>query len=56
MIKLGVELKKERKEELVTLITTYDNKRALSEAISEIQEHLKTMTVELEAEYGPEKK
>jgi len=48
MIKLGVELKKERKEELVKLITTYDNKRALSEAISEIQEYLKTMTVELE--------
>lgn len=48
MIKLGVELKKERKEELVELITTYDNKRALSEAVSEIQENLKAIAAELE--------
>lgn len=48
MIKFGVELKKERNEELVKLITTYDNKKALLDAISEIQEHLKAMTVELE--------
>ncbi|RXA17836.1 phosphopantothenate/pantothenate synthetase [Methanosarcina sp. MSH10X1] len=48
MIKLGVELKKEKKEELVKLITTYDNKRALSEAISEIQEHLRAMAAEAE--------
>jgi len=32
----------------VKLITTYDNKKALSEAISEIQEHLKTMAAEVE--------
>lgn len=48
MIKFGVELKKERNEELVKLITTYDNKKTLVEAISEIQENLKAMTVELE--------
>ncbi|AKB50730.1 Phosphopantothenate synthetase, archaeal [Methanosarcina barkeri str. Wiesmoor] len=48
MIKFGVELKKERNEELVKLITTYDNKKVLIEAISEIQENLKAMTVELE--------
>jgi Uncharacterized protein conserved in archaea len=48
MIKFGVELKKERNEELVKLITTYDNKKTLVEAISEIQEYLKAMAVELE--------
>ncbi|AKB54905.1 MULTISPECIES: 4-phosphopantoate--beta-alanine ligase [Methanosarcina] len=48
MIKFGMELKKERNEELVKLITTYDNKKVLLDAISEIQEHLKAMTVELE--------
>lgn len=48
MIKFGVELKKERNEELVKLITTYDNKKTLVEAISEIQENLKAMAVELE--------
>ena len=48
MIKFGVELKKERNEELVKLITTYDNKKTLIEAISEIQEYLKAMAVELE--------
>jgi len=48
MIKFGVELKKERNEELVKLITTYDNKKTLVEAISEIQEHLKAIAVELE--------
>ena len=46
MAKFAQEMKKERKEELVKLITTYDNKRTLSEAISEIQEHLKTMAEE----------
>ncbi|AAM31977.1 MULTISPECIES: 4-phosphopantoate--beta-alanine ligase [Methanosarcina] len=46
MAKFAQEMKKERKEELVKLITTYDNKRTLSEAISEIQEHLKTMAAE----------
>jgi 4-phosphopantoate--beta-alanine ligase len=48
MIRFSMDLRKERKEELVKLITTYDNKKALTEAISEIQEHLKVMGVELE--------
>ena len=48
MAKLAQEMKKEKKEELVALITTYDNKKALSGAISEIQEHLKTMVAEAE--------
>ncbi len=48
MIRFSMDLRKERKEELVKLITTYDNKKALNEAISEIQEHLKVMSVELE--------
>ena len=48
MAKLAQEMKKERKEELVELITTYENKKALSEAISEIQEHLKTLIAEIE--------
>lgn len=47
MIKFGVEMKKEKKEELVKLITTYDNKEVLFEAISEIQEHLKIMAAEI---------
>jgi 4-phosphopantoate--beta-alanine ligase len=48
MAKLAREMKKERKEELVKLITTYENKKALSEAISEIQEHLKNLVAEIE--------
>jgi len=48
MAKLAREMKKERKEELVGLITTYENKKVLSEAISEIQEHLKTLIAEIE--------
>ena len=48
MAKLAQEMKKERKETLVELITTYENKKALSEAISEIQEHLKTLIAEIE--------
>lgn len=48
MAKFALEMKKERKEELTKLITTYDNKRTLSEAISEIQEHLKTLIAEIE--------
>jgi 4-phosphopantoate---beta-alanine ligase len=48
MVRFAREMKKERKEDLVNLITTYDNKKVLSEAISEIQEHLKTITVEME--------
>ena len=48
MAKFAQEMKKERKEELVKLITTYDNKRTLSEAISEIQEHLKTLVAEID--------
>jgi 4-phosphopantoate--beta-alanine ligase len=48
MVKFAGEMKKERKEELVKIITTYDNKRILSEAISEIQEHLKIIAAEME--------
>jgi 4-phosphopantoate--beta-alanine ligase len=48
MVRFAREMKKERKEDLVNLITTYDNKKVLSEAISEIQEHLKTITAEME--------
>ncbi|MDI9394294.1 MAG: 4-phosphopantoate--beta-alanine ligase [Euryarchaeota archaeon] len=48
MAKFAWEMKRERKEELVKLITTYDNKSALSEAISEIQEHLKTLVAEID--------
>jgi 4-phosphopantoate--beta-alanine ligase len=48
MANLAQEMKKERKETLVELITTYENKKALSEAISEIQEHLKTLIAEIE--------
>lgn len=48
MAKFAQEMRKEKKEELVKLITTYDNKRTLSEAISEIQENLKTMVAEIE--------
>ncbi|AKB19697.1 MULTISPECIES: 4-phosphopantoate--beta-alanine ligase [unclassified Methanosarcina] len=48
MAKLSQEMKKERKEALVELITTYENKKTLSEAISEIQEHLKTLVAEIE--------
>jgi 4-phosphopantoate--beta-alanine ligase len=50
MVKFAQEMKKERKEELVNLITTYENKKTLSEAISEIQEHLKTMVAEIDLE------
>ena len=48
MVRFGREIKQERKDELVKLIMTYDNKRALSEAISEIQEHLKVIIAEIE--------
>ncbi len=48
MVKFAGEMKKERKEELVKIITTYDNKKALSEAISEIMEHLKVISAEME--------
>ena len=47
MAKFAREMKKERKEELVNLIATYDNKKVLSEAISEIQEHLKAISAEM---------
>jgi len=47
MVKFAGEMKKERKEELIKLITTYDNKKVLSEAISEIQEHLKAIAAEM---------
>jgi 4-phosphopantoate--beta-alanine ligase len=48
MVKFAWEMKRESKDELVKLITTYDNKKVLSEAISEIQEHLKAITAEME--------
>ena len=48
MVKFAREIKQERKDELVKLIMTYDNKRVLSEANSEIQEHLKTIIAEIE--------
>ncbi|HIH74484.1 MAG TPA: phosphopantothenate/pantothenate synthetase [Methanosarcina sp.] len=48
MAKFAQDMKKENKEELVKLITSYDNKKAISGAISEIQEHLKTMIAEIE--------
>jgi 4-phosphopantoate--beta-alanine ligase len=48
MVRFGREIKQEKKDELVKLILTYDNKRVLSEAISEIQEHLKTIIAEIE--------
>ena len=48
MVRFAREMKKERKEDLVNLITTYDNKKVLSEAVSEIQEHLKTIIAEME--------
>jgi 4-phosphopantoate--beta-alanine ligase len=48
MVKFAREIKQERKDELVKLIMTYDNKRVLSKAISEIQEHLKTIIAEIE--------
>lgn len=47
MIRFGREMKQEKKEELVKLILTYDNKRILTEAISEIQEHLKIIIAEI---------
>ncbi|WP_440956385.1 4-phosphopantoate--beta-alanine ligase [Methanosarcina sp. Mfa9] len=48
MAKFAGEMRKERKDELVNLITSYDNKKVLSEAISEIQEHLKNLAAEVE--------
>ena len=47
MVKFAWEMKHESKDELVKLITTYDNKKVLSEAISEIQEHLKAIAAEM---------
>lgn len=49
MSKFAKEMKLEQKEELVKLITYYDNKKILSEAITEIQEHLKLMIAEIGA-------
>ncbi|AKB24290.1 Phosphopantothenate synthetase, archaeal [Methanosarcina sp. MTP4] len=48
MAKFAGEMRNERKDELVNLITSYDNKKVLSEAISEIQEHLKNLAAEVE--------
>ncbi len=47
MVRFGREMKQEKKEELVKLIMTYENKRVLTEAISEIQEHLKIIIAEI---------
>ncbi len=48
MAKFAGEMRKERNDELVNLVTSYDNKKVLSEAISEIQEHLKNLAAEVE--------
>ncbi len=48
MVKFALEMNHESKDELVKLITTYDNKKVLLDAISEIQEHLKAITAEME--------
>ena len=48
MVRFGREIKQERKDELVKLIMTYDNKKVLSEAILEIQKHLKIIIAEIE--------
>jgi len=48
MAKFAREMKKENPDELLNLITTYDNKRVLSEAISEIEENLKVIAAEME--------
>ncbi|MGB9926995.1 MAG: 4-phosphopantoate--beta-alanine ligase [Methanosarcina sp.] len=48
MAKFAGEMRQEKKDELVNLIATYDNKRVLSEAISEIEEHLKVIAAEME--------
>lgn len=47
MAKFAKEMRKEKKDELMNLLTSYDNKKVLAEAISEIQEHLKTMSAEM---------
>ncbi len=47
MAKFAREMKKENPDELLNLITTYDNKRVLSEAISEIEENLKAIASEM---------
>ena len=47
MAKFAREMRQENTDELLNLITTYDNKRVLSEAISEIEENLKAIAVEM---------
>ncbi len=47
MAKFAGDMKKEKKDELVKLVTSYNNKKVLSEAISEIQEHLKNLAAEM---------
>lgn len=47
MAKFAGEMRRENKDELVKLITSYDNKKVLAEAISEIQEHLKSLAAEM---------
>jgi 4-phosphopantoate---beta-alanine ligase len=48
MAKFAREMRQENPDELLNLITTYDNKRVLSEAISEIEENLKAIAAEME--------
>lgn len=47
MAKFAREMRQEKPDELLNLITTYDNKRVLSEAISEIEENLKAIAAEM---------
>jgi 4-phosphopantoate---beta-alanine ligase len=47
MAKFAREMRQENPDELLNLITTYDNKRVLSEAISEIEENLKAIAAEM---------
>lgn len=47
MAKFAGDMKKEKKDELVKLVTSYNNQKVLSEAISEIQEHLKNLAAEM---------
>lgn len=47
MAKFAREMRQENPDELLNLITTYDNKRILSEALSEIEENLKAIAAEM---------
>ena len=47
MVELSREMKHDRKDELMEVISSYDNRKVLAAALSEIQEHLKNMSVEI---------